>query len=324
MQPESYVIESNEDFSIDAEFKNLLPALDDDARRELELSVIRDGCIDPLVVWDEERLLLDGHHRYDICVAHSIPFKIKVISLKTRLHANIWILQHNAARRHLPDSMRAFYAAQLARLLMEETKQIKLDNLALGSKDRAPDCHIYDNRGDVENKGLRTTDKVGKMFGVSRQQVEDAATVISTGIPDLVKELASMPIHRAARIARLPKDRQERVMAAEDKQRALIDESRSIIVREVEEVYILRRFLKNWDVTVDMMGVHNRQLLIRGIVWLMKHGNELMQTTAAAYMAVAMGAPYSKDGINDTHEEILAKWDKAVREAAEDIKPIGR
>ena len=323
MQPESHLIESNDDFSIDAEFKNLLPGLDDDARRELELSIVREGCRDALVVWQEERLLIDGHHRYDICVAHGIPFKIREVSLKGRLQVRIWILQNNAARRHLPESMRALFAAQLAQLLIEEGKEVQRANLVPILRGTVIESHICDSRRDVENKGLinsgKATERAAKQFGVGRRQVEDAITVLNTGIPDLVKELATMPIHRAARIAKLPKERQKAVLEADDQKAALDQESRSVLVREVEEVYILRRFLKNWGVTMEMLGVHNRQLLIRMVMWLMRNGNELMQTTAAPYLAVAVGVPYAKEGVNDTHEQILEKWRKAVEGAAEDL-----
>jgi hypothetical protein len=32
-----------------------------------------------------------------------------------------------------------------------------------------------------------------------------------------------------------------------------------------------------------------------------------------------VGVPYAKEGVNDTHEQILEKWRKAVAGAAEDL-----
>ncbi len=46
-------------------------------------------------------VLLDGHHRYAICQAHALPFKIVETSVKSRQDAVNWIITNQLARRNL-------------------------------------------------------------------------------------------------------------------------------------------------------------------------------------------------------------------------------
>ena len=54
------------DISIDAEFKALIPPLSDEERTQSMVNIQRDGFRDPLVVWMNHAVLLDGHNRYEL------------------------------------------------------------------------------------------------------------------------------------------------------------------------------------------------------------------------------------------------------------------
>lgn len=110
-------------FRVDDEFATLIPPLTDEERRQLESNLVNDGCRDALVVWREEGLLLDGHHRLQICEQRGIAYKVTEISLSDRLEAKIWIRQSQAGKRNLSDSQRAMNAAALAELLGERAKR---------------------------------------------------------------------------------------------------------------------------------------------------------------------------------------------------------
>lgn len=53
-------------FKIDPEFQSLIPPLTAEERAGLEESIAREGVRDPLVVWIEQDILLDGHNRHEI------------------------------------------------------------------------------------------------------------------------------------------------------------------------------------------------------------------------------------------------------------------
>ena len=53
---------------VDDELRRLVPPLTDFERDTLEAQLLRDGhCLMPLIVWEGHRILLDGHHRKEIC-----------------------------------------------------------------------------------------------------------------------------------------------------------------------------------------------------------------------------------------------------------------
>jgi hypothetical protein len=60
-------IAANGRVRIDLEFAALIPPLSGAERAGLEAGLRRDGSLAPLLVWGEKGILLDGHHRLDIC-----------------------------------------------------------------------------------------------------------------------------------------------------------------------------------------------------------------------------------------------------------------
>jgi N6-adenosine-specific RNA methylase IME4 len=89
------------DPNIDQEFRDLIfqDDLTDEEKRELETDILVRGCVVPLIVWNG--LLVDGHHRYEICKKHNIPFDVKEIEFENREYAKAWILTNQLARRNL-------------------------------------------------------------------------------------------------------------------------------------------------------------------------------------------------------------------------------
>jgi hypothetical protein len=88
-------------FSIDDEFRSLLPPLTTEDFESLERSIVADGCRDPLITWQEERILIDGHHRRAICIKHGIPYKTESKSFSSRDEVVLWILENQKGRRNM-------------------------------------------------------------------------------------------------------------------------------------------------------------------------------------------------------------------------------
>ncbi|WP_347474397.1 ParB N-terminal domain-containing protein, partial [Clostridium beijerinckii] len=70
---------------IDSEFKDLLPPLSEEQKENLEKDIIKNGCINSLTVW--KNILIDGHHRHEICTRNNIQFDIVEMEFKDRLEA---------------------------------------------------------------------------------------------------------------------------------------------------------------------------------------------------------------------------------------------
>src|SRR6266850_4698533 len=93
-------------FKIDPEFKALIPPLKPDELTELELSIKAEGVRDRLVVWAEEDILLDGHHRYEIATRLKKPYDTKGLSFPNRDQAKAWLITNQFARRNLTPAER--------------------------------------------------------------------------------------------------------------------------------------------------------------------------------------------------------------------------
>ncbi len=87
------------DVRIDQEFKSLIPTISQDEYSQLEGNVLKDGCRDPLVLW--QNILLDGHNRYEICTKYGLPFKTVEMSFEGRDEAKEWIILNQFGRRNL-------------------------------------------------------------------------------------------------------------------------------------------------------------------------------------------------------------------------------
>jgi len=143
--------------TIDPEFSSQIPPLTPEELAGLEASLLAEGCRDALVVWQETNILLDGHNRLRLCVAHGIPFKTATISLLDREAAADWIDANQLGRRNLnPDA-----AALLRGRRYNRTKKAEHD----GGKGKS-------RSGGQSDPHLRTADALAAQHGVSPRTVK--------------------------------------------------------------------------------------------------------------------------------------------------------
>jgi len=103
------------------ELKTLLPPLSAEEFAGLEESILKDGCLSPLVVWND--ILIDGHHRYEICTKHQIPFAVKSVVLDSLDDAKLWAWKHQENRRNLTPFHRAEIALKLKDVVAAKAKE---------------------------------------------------------------------------------------------------------------------------------------------------------------------------------------------------------
>ena len=140
-------------FSIDAEFQALIPPLSDEEFSQLEQNLIEEGCRDALVVWREEGLLLDGHNRYNICMAKGLPFDAVTIPLPDRQAAINWLIDNQLGRRNLSPTQASVLRGKRYNA---EKCQGKRTDLTSGQNDQK----------------LPTTDRLATEWGVSPTTVK--------------------------------------------------------------------------------------------------------------------------------------------------------
>ena len=84
---------------IDPQFLTLIPPLSHDEKQQLEANLLEHGCRDALVIW--EKILLDGHNRFELCKKHNLDFQLHFINLPDRKAAHDWIIMNQLGRRNL-------------------------------------------------------------------------------------------------------------------------------------------------------------------------------------------------------------------------------
>jgi predicted transcriptional regulator len=93
-------------FRVHPELRDYIRHESEEENAMLEQSLLSEGCRDPLVVWKEENVLVDGHHRFEICERHGIPYTVKYQSFASVKEAKAWMRKNQIARRNLDKAER--------------------------------------------------------------------------------------------------------------------------------------------------------------------------------------------------------------------------
>lgn len=149
--------------TIREDFKNLIPPLSDAEREQLHSSLDTRGCIDPLRVWKEECVLLDGHNRYEYCTEKNIPFATVEISCSNENVAKNWMILNQLGRRNLSP-----YAASILRAKLYTSKKKEQGG------DRGNQFTVKEASGNSCNLP-KTVETVAAQTGVSPRTVMNDA-----------------------------------------------------------------------------------------------------------------------------------------------------
>lgn len=106
-----------DDLVVDKEFDGLLPVLTLEEFERLEQSILKNGMLDPIKVWEEpgtgRYIIIDGHNRYRILKKHNIGLKYwedyKIMyadELPDRDAVKQWMLEQQLGRRNLSEAER--------------------------------------------------------------------------------------------------------------------------------------------------------------------------------------------------------------------------
>jgi len=110
-------------FVIDDEFSNCLRKLTADEELGLEKLLRENGCLSPLIVWNETSILLDGNNRARLCAKLNIPYEVRRISLPSREEALLWVLRHQRDKRNCTDGEKYAITREIRKLLAEQGRE---------------------------------------------------------------------------------------------------------------------------------------------------------------------------------------------------------
>ncbi len=96
------------EFTVDEEFANLLPRLTNDEQEGLRTLLKEQGWQDTVKIWKGHDVLLDGHHRIELCEEEGIECEYEEIDLPDRKAAKLWIIRHARGQRNLTPDQQSY------------------------------------------------------------------------------------------------------------------------------------------------------------------------------------------------------------------------
>jgi ParB-like chromosome segregation protein Spo0J len=94
---------------INPELQSFLPPLSAALLADLEQKLLREGCVDPLRVWQGTGILLDGHHRFALCQKHGLAYTTVAVEIEDLDDAKLWMITHQDSRRNWTPDERSYY-----------------------------------------------------------------------------------------------------------------------------------------------------------------------------------------------------------------------
>ncbi len=168
---------------IDQEFKNLIPPLTYEERELLEKNIVKEGCRDPIVVWDNT--IIDGHNRYDICNKNDLEYKISEVQLSNRNEVINWIIDNQLGKRNVPESVRKYLIGK--RYTGEKKTDWNRENQHSKEVVEGKDYHL------PEVKTVKTSEKIATQNKVSEKTVRNDET-FSESIDKMAESSGKTPM----------------------------------------------------------------------------------------------------------------------------------
>jgi len=158
-------------FKVIEEFRTLLPALTSEEYKGLEDSILREGVREPLLIWKEKGILIDGHNRRTICKKHKIKYRTREKSFENKEAVKLWILENQEGRRNMTGFERIEVALKLKDIIIEQAKKNREGGVRLKL-----------------DKPIHTYKVLGKRAGVSHGTVRKAESILNKVAEGIVSE----------------------------------------------------------------------------------------------------------------------------------------
>lgn len=188
---------------LDNEFESLLDPQVEIERGAFEVSLLKEGCRDALIVWRDTNVLIDGYHRFKFCAAHGIQVSVIYKDFTNRGEAREYIIMNQLARRNLPMHQRARLALELKPIYEARAKE----NLVVGAE--------MTNTGLQKSvKAVNTQKELAKVAGVSHDTI-DKVSKIERDAPEPIKRASrrgEISVNAAYEVTKLPEEKRQEII----------------------------------------------------------------------------------------------------------------
>ena len=200
---------------INEEFKNLIPELKPEEFEQLEKNIIKEGCRDSLVIWNDT--IIDGHNRYKICTKHNIEFTVSNKDFENTEKAKEWIIKNQFGRRNLLLYERAKLALKLKDLIAEKARE----NVAKAGQSYSPKEGPENSTNLPFEKRIDTREELATIAGTSSNTISKVQNIEEKGTQELKQQLSKGDIsinkaYKEIKSAEKKKEREEYIEQQKD------------------------------------------------------------------------------------------------------------
>lgn len=180
---------------------NLFAVLPDNQLDKLADDIAANGLLTPIQLCEGK--IIDGRNRYKACLLRN-PKAIRTIEVNPA-DPVAYVLSLNMHRRHLTETQKSLVAAKAEEVYKAKAKQ----------RQRGGQGGVLLKENLPEATG-QARDQAGAAVGVSGKSVDYASAVLKNGSPKLVEacEKGQVAISSAAKLAELPKKKQDAIIEA--------------------------------------------------------------------------------------------------------------
>ena len=161
-------------FKINTEYESLVHPLSEEQYTSLKKSIKESGLWMPIII-NQDKVILDGHHRYKICKELEIEITYVERAFENDLFEKKFVIECNLKRRQLND----FQRSELGIPLQEINEKIAKQKMVEGGKSKV----------SANEKPYHSGKKTADEIGVSRGTFERAKKIIQRAPEDIKQKL---------------------------------------------------------------------------------------------------------------------------------------
>lgn len=164
------------------ELKNFIISLSEEEFTQLENNIIQYGCRDPLTIWekDGDNILVDGHHRYEICQKRNVPFNTTMLSLESIDDVKLWMLKNQIGRRNLTPDQLSYYRG--LRYISLKNKKGGFDNVLSKGQNEPSTSELLSLELKVSESTIKRDAKFAEGISIIAQSNPDLKNKILKGL----------------------------------------------------------------------------------------------------------------------------------------------
>ena len=228
-----------DDLVIDKEFDELLPVLTLEEFERLEQSILKNGMLDPIKVWEEpgtgRYIIIDGHNRYRILKKHNIGLKYwedyKIMyanELHNRDDVKHWMLEQQLGRRNLSEAERYEIVQKFKSVFEKKAK----NNQSSGGK------------GLSNLSKVNTRKEMAKSVGVSEGTYQKMDKVMQSDNEELKQQLREKKVSVDKAYKEINKEKPVDKPKTYDEQINDVDNKLNQIEEEMKKLESMKKSLK--------------------------------------------------------------------------------